>query len=380
MQRLLWMEGIFVLVVAAAPVLSQASTSVPKPAANAASDRKPATSTALPPADVIPERTLKFTPVDTGSSLDMPSVTSVPQCDTDGYMFLGIRDPKDLKMHTVVSIKGQEQQTYLPSAISDLHDVLILDFFPSSAEVGFLVRGSKDLPGSVGPGKSPAGIAWSSYHNYIAIFDRDGSYKKSVRVPVSYQLSHFAIFPSGEFLVTGYDQLNSVVRLLLLSSSGQIIKDIDLPAARTPVAEDAPYRSAEGARAAGKLMGSLVFTPYKNDILVWHANSNDAILDISSGGSVREVPMQTPPGFAFAGMIPSNDRWVGHFRTEKVQENSPFTSETYSYFELRPQDASVSTKLLISGDVPQFIACESDGSYITYKVDKDRKMILLKSN
>jgi hypothetical protein len=380
MLRLTWLGWIAVFAVAASLALAQTSPSVSKSPTGADSARKPSTSTAPAPAEEIPERTLKFTPVDTGSSLAMPSVTSVPQCDTDGYLFLSIPDPKDLKMHTVVSIKGRQSQTYLPSAISDLHDVFIADFFPSSSAVGFLVRGAKDLPGALGPHKSPAGIAWSSYHYYIAEFDRDGSYKGSVQLPVNYQLYHFAIFPSGEFLVSGYDQLNSTVRLLLLSSSGQIVKDIDLPAARTPVADNAPYRSVEGARAVTKMMSDLQFTPYNQDILVWRHNSNDPILDVTAGGGVREVPLQTPPGFVFAGMIPSNDRWVGHFRTHETPEYSRYTSTTYSYFELRPQDASLSSKLLISGDDPQSLACESDGSYITYKVDKNHKMVLLKSN
>ena len=141
-----------------------------------------------------------------------------------------------------------------------------------------------------------------------------------------------------------------------------------------------PYGSVDAARTVTNLMGSLVFTPYDEDILVWRMNSNDPVLDVDSGGGVREVPLQVPSGFAFVGMIPSNDRWVGHFRTQSTPENSPFTKETYSFFELRPQDASISSKLLISGDVPQDLACESDGSYITYKLDKNNKLVLLRSD
>ncbi len=289
-------------------------------------------------------------------------------------------DSKDLKTQIVVSFRGKESQTYSPSAISDLHDIDISDFFPSKSKVGFLVRGTKDLPGPPGHGKSPAGIAWSSYHDYIAEFNRNGSYKESIQLPVSYHISHFAIFPSGEFLVTGYDQINSTVRLLLLSSSGQISRTIDLPASRTPAAGDAPYGSVDAARTTTKLMSTFVFTPYNEDILVWRINSTDPILDVTSDGGVREVPLQMPSGFVFVDMVPSNDRWVGHFRIQNTVENSPFTSDTYSYFELRPQDASISSKLLIPGDIPQYLACESDGSYITYKLDKDKKLVLLKSD
>jgi hypothetical protein len=365
--RLTWT---FLLIAIAAPAFSQA----PTPAA------KPAPQKALAQADEIPERTLKFSPVDSDSTVALSPVTSVPQCDDDGYLFLDMRDPKNLKMHSVVAFNGKKSQTYLPASIPDLHDVFIEDFYPSDAEVAFLVRGSKDTPGEPGAGKSPAGIEWTSYHNYIVEFNRDGSYKDTVELPMNYQVYHFALFPSGDFLVSGYDQLNTAVRLVLVNSSGQIVRDIDVPAARKSVAGDAPYRSVIRSRAMAKLMGSLSFTPYDQDILVWRANSNDPILDVSSGGGVREVPLQAPPGYVLADMIPANDRWVGHFRTQSTPEYSRFTPDTFSYFELRPQDASASAKLLIPDGVPQSLACESDGSYITYSVDKDHKMTLLRSN
>jgi hypothetical protein len=108
-----------------------------------------------------------------------------------------------------------------------------MSFFPSDSVVGFLVRASKELPGAPGTGKSPAGIPWNKYHSYIAEFDRNGSYKESIELPMTYVLSHFAILPSGEFLVTGYDELNSTPKLLFLNSSGQVVRSIDLPAARS---------------------------------------------------------------------------------------------------------------------------------------------------
>jgi hypothetical protein len=360
----------FLLFLAAVPAFSQA----PPPAPAQATEATPAQ------AEVLPERTLKFSPVESNSTMAVSPVTSLPQCDTEGYLFLDMLDPKDLKKHTLVSFRGKESHTYLPSAISDLRDVTVFGFFPSTSEVGFLVRGTKGSPGSPGPGKSPAGIDWSSYHSYIAKFDRDGNYKGSIEIPASYQLTRFAIFPSGDFLVAGFDQLNTAVRLLLVKSSGEISKTIDLPGARTSAAADASYHSVEAARATTKLMGTIMFTPYKEDILVWRMNSTDPILDVNSGGGVREVPLQTPSGFAFVDLIPSNDRWVGHFRVLSAMENGPFTSDTYSYFELRPQDASVSSKLLISGDVPQHLACESENTYITYTLDKDNKLVQLRSN
>jgi hypothetical protein len=358
------------LILLAAPALSQSVRVVGRDAIqNAAAVEN----------EAVPERTLKFAPVQSDSTTPISPVTSVPECGPDGSLFLDMLDPKDLKKHTLISFYKEKSQTYSPSAIPDLHDVTIFGFYPSGKIVGFLVRGTKEMSGGAGgPGKSPAGFAWSGYHNYVVEFSPDGSYKDLVELPVSYQLSRLAIFPSGEFLVAGYDQVNSTARLLLLDSSGRISRTLDMPASR--IFSSGPYGSIEAARASRELISTLAFTPYGQDILVWRGGNSDPILDVGSGGGVREVQLQEPPGLSFVGMIPANDRWVAHFRVQGVAENSPFSQNAYFYYELRPQDASASAKLVISGDVPQFLACESDGRYTTYKLDKDNKLALFTAN
>ena len=112
--------GAVLLFLVAAPIFSQAPAPVPEQATDAGPVQ----------AEVIPERTLKFSPVDSGSAMTVSPVTALPQCDTEGYLFLDMLDAKDLKKHTLVSFRGKENQTYLPSAISDLHDINIFGFFP----------------------------------------------------------------------------------------------------------------------------------------------------------------------------------------------------------------------------------------------------------
>ena len=331
--------------------------------------------------EVAPERTLKFSLVKSDPTISISPVTSIPQCSSDGSLFIDMLDPKDLDKHTLVSFYENKSRTYYPSLISDLHDVTVLGFYPTKSVVGFLVRGTKEAPGGgTGSGKSPSGFSWSSYHYYVAEFNLDGTYRESVELPISNPLSRLAIFPSGEFLVVGYDQLNAAVRLLLLDSSGHVSKTLDIPAARTSAGAEAPYGSIEAAHAARNLVGSIALTPYDQDILVWRGGSNDPVLEVGSGGAVREVPLQVPSGFVFVEMVPANDRWVAHFRIQGAAENSAFSQKTYSYSELRPQDGSVSSRLVIPPDDPQFLACEKDGNYIAYKLDKDNKLMMLSAN
>lgn len=322
----------------------------------------------------VPTRTLEFKAIDSDPALSLSPITTLPpHCTSDGSLFLDLLDPKDLARHTVVSVRGRRTQTYSPSAISDLHSIHVFSFFPSDSMVGFLVRGTKSSP------SASAAVPWSEYHNYIALFDRDGSYKKSIELPMAYPPSHIAILPSGEFLVSGYDKVNSAARLLFLDSSGQIVRLIDLPASRTSPPVSPPYGSGESMMQWSKLIGFVVFTAYKDDILVWRARSSDPILDVGPGGRVREVTLQVPPGLVFEDMLASTDRWVAHFRSSAAKENSALNQSDYFYYEVRPEDGTLSSKLLQTGVIPLSLACEGGGNYEAFTRDKDKKLILLGS-
>jgi hypothetical protein len=47
--------------------------------------------------------------------------------------------------------------------------------------------------------------------------------------------------------------------------------------------------------------------------------------------------------------------------------------------EARPQDGSLSAKLVQAGDMPRSIACENDGIYTSFKMNKAGKTVLLQA-
>lgn len=327
----------------------------------------------------IPTKSLEFKISSGPPALSISPLTTLPvQCTSDGALFLDMLDPKDPAKHTVVSIEGDRVQTYSPKSIPGLNDIYVMSFFPADSAVGFLVRGTTEAPGPPGPGTSPAGVAWSKYHYYIAEFNRDGSYKKTIRPAVTYPLSRFAILPSGEFLVTGYDRLNSAAHLLLLDQSGQVAHEFDLPAFRTAADGNAPYASVDSMRNSSRLMGSVLFTPYGQDILAWRAGGNDPVLEIGVGGTFREVSLQSPPGAELVSLIPATDRWVGLLRSGPAAEGAPYNQTDYAWYEFIPTDGGISAKLLQPEDGPfRSAACERNGTYITFERDKDGRAVLL---
>lgn len=329
----------------------------------------------------VPVEVLAFSAVESDPSLSISPVLSFPpHCASDGSLFLDMLDPKDPRDHTVIAVRGKKTQTYLPLKIPDLHDVFVMNYFPSDSIVGFLVRATRESPGAAGPGRSPAGVEWSKYHNYIAIFDRNGSYKESIELAMNYSLSHLAVFPSGDFLVSGYDRVNSALQLLYLDSSGKIIRTLQIAASRLAADGNAPYGSAQSMMESTQLLGSIVFTAYNQDILIWRRNSNDPILDVAPGGTAREVPLQLPPRSVFVNMIDANDRWVAQFRSSSAVQDSPLNPKEYSYYTLRAHDGSLVSKLIQSGITPLSIACENAGTYTAFKWAEGNKLVLLNAN
>jgi hypothetical protein len=298
------------------------------------------------------------------------------------------RKPLSPVNYTLIIIRGKKIQTVSSSAISDLNDVTVWDVFPADSGLFFLVRGSKEQPGERGRGKSQAGIPWSSYRNYIAHFDTDGVYKGTTEIQIECDIthpwhcdvSHLAVFPNGDFLITESDPANSVLRLLYLNSSGAVVKPIDIPAGRRPLEWGEPDSNPSIRQEARAYLASVFFSASDQNILAWRSNSDDPILELRPGGAVREAPLQIPHGYRFVDMVTANDRWVAHFRTQETSSDARMSKETDSYYEVRPQDGSIAARLVEKEDAAPVIACESNGTYRAFKMSDTGKLILLKAD
>jgi hypothetical protein len=345
----------------------------------------------------VPSRNVEFKAVETDPTFSLPSTTeNYPHCFSDGSLVLQSVDWEALKKtpkgkfpkynDIVTIVQGKKTQTISSTSIADLTDFNVLDIFPADSGVYFLLQGTKEQPGERGPGKSPSGIPLNAYRNFVARFDRDGSYKSATELgvgcdlsrPGSCDLGHLAVFPSGDMLVTESDPATSTLRVLYLKSSGEVVKQIDVPASRKPMDWGDASSDPNLTQTAKMFLGSVYFTAVDQSIVVWRANGTDPVVEIRQGGGVREVPLQIPEGYRLADLVASNDRWVAHFRTENTPSNVRMSGDTDAYFDLLPQDGSLAAKIVQKGDAPLSIACESSGSYTSFKMDDAGKMVLLK--
>ena len=346
--------------------------------------------------EFVPSKAVDFEPVETDPSFALPPITNdYPHCLSDGSLVIRSTDwdavkstPKGKfpKYNEIVTIvRGKETQTILSTGISDLTDFLVVDGFPADAGVYLLLEGTKERPGQPGTGKSPSGIPLKEYGSYVARFDLDGDYKGATKLGVECDLTrpgyceirHLAVFPSGDMLVTEYDPAASTLKLLYLKSSGEVVKQIEVPASRKNIEWGDASSNSDIQRPAKTFLASVFFTAVGNNIVVWRANVNEPVVEVRQGGGVREVPLQIPQGWRFADMVASNDRWVVHLRSENTPPIARMSEDTDSYYEMRPQDGSLSAKIVQKGDTPLSIACESSGAYTSFKMNDAGKMVLL---
>ncbi len=346
---------------------------------------------------MFPTRAVEFKAVETHPNFALPTATTdYPHCLQDGSLVLQsvdwetvMKTPKGKfpKYNDIVTIvQGKKTKTTLSTSISDLTDFNALDIFPADSGIYFLLQGSKEQPGERGPGKSPWGIPLKDYRNYVARFDLDGTYKGATELgvacdlsrPGSCELRHLAVFPSGDMLVSESDPETSTLKVLYLNSSGQVVKQIEAPASRRPMEWGDATSNPGVRRAASMFLASVLFTAVDGNIVVWRANSDDPVVEVTQGGGAREVPIQIPKGWRFADMVASNDRWVVHFRPENTPPTVNMSADTDTYFDVRTQDGSLAAKIVQKGDIPLSIACESDGTYMSFKMDEAGKSVLLK--
>lgn len=334
----------------------------------------------------IPARNLKFEKGDAVPGLSISPVVVIPaQCTSDGVMYLDTLKPTDPRDRTVVAIGDKKSRSFSASGIGDLHDVTFISFFPTSSTVAFLVRATKEASTeerivTTSEGSSVVPVSKGEYRYYIAKFDSNGNYKGYIVLPPGYAFSRIAILSSGDFLVSGYDGANATARVLRVSSNGDPAGVVALP---PPMLEGAPSGlpdSPESLMASARMMSTILFTPYRDSVLLWRIGSKGPILEVSAGGGVREVSIQAPPGAVLADLLPATDRWVGHFRSPGVAADSSSPVETFngdSYYEINPGDGGLTSRLTQSGEVPGTISCESDGTFLAFETDADRHFFLL---
>jgi hypothetical protein len=308
-------------------------------------------------------------------------------CSSDGIPFVDYPQAPDFMEQIVYSLDPKGARAFSSKSVPDLYDVHFQSFFVGDSVVGLLVRATKDEKHSTTtynplPGFSAKPVPYypGEHHDYLVEFDRDGNYKSTVELPTAYHFWRIGALSDGSLLALGYDRANSVARLLLLDSGGQIVRPIEAPS----LTQDSPeLRQGESgpeinrARAESSLSWWL-FVPSRNRILLYQAHSATPLLEVGAGGALREVPLEAPKGYVLDGVVPANDRWIVRYRRQSLSNNGEIDArpETKNYllYEVDPANGSLKRQI-DPGTGPLFnIACEQDGVMTAFSMDNDKVM------
>ena len=314
-----------------------------------------------------------------------PLIANQKRCAPDGVIFMKMAVPPLYRERTVVALRDSNGGNgfSLSSMPQSLHGVALVDYFPSDSDVAILVTATKessqsDLHARTLDGKEvSAGRGFhGEFHNYIVIFDKNGSYESLIDLPESEDFLKMARTESGEFILLGFSRVNHAADLDLFTDSGQFIRNLQLPQGALdppPLSQSGTEDSADPNRALTAL-GLWEFVSTKGGILLFRPGRIDSLHEITSTGVIRKVRLEVPKGYQLDGFVPSNDRWIALFRRIGLDEKGPIdagaASGNFVMFDVNPLDGSLRTQLKIPDEYTVFdVACESDGELTIVTVD-----------
>jgi hypothetical protein len=307
-------------------------------------------------------------------------------CSSDGIPFVDFPDLSDPPQQTIYSLDPKGAHAFSAKPVTGLYDIRFQSFFAADSIVGILVNATKDDKHSAStyypmPGISKKAVPYytGEHHDYVVEYDRDGNYKSTVDLPSAYHFWRVAALPDGALLALAYDRANSVPRLLLLDSGGQVVRTLQIP---SEMADSPDLRQGEsgGALDLARAESSLswwLFAPSRNRILLYQAHANAPVLEVGAGGAVREVPLGAPKGYALDGIVPANDRWIMRYRRKGTPDlpgevDARPESGNYLLYVVNSSDGSLDSRI-DPGTGPLFnIACEQDGVFTAFSIDNDK--------
>ncbi len=386
-------------------VLSQTSTPAPQ-TSNAthpsATDQTgaPQQKTAAKPADApptvddteeqIPVVKLEFKPVG-----DVPGVngafafTSPVVCSADGVPYVSFVAPKSIGLHSVTSLDPNGSHTFSTQQLQGLYGIqTITGVMVSDAMLGMLVNATKDPsnPRTVNIGKDlpPLVLYPGKHQDFLAEFDLNGNFTKAVELdmPEGWHTWRLAALPDDSLLALGYDLINARPHLMILDSSGERKRDLQVPAMmdENPVFSEGASSDWKKRNNALGTINSWHFAWARQKVLLFQAHSSAPILEVGAGGMVREVTIEHPKGYGIDGVLPSNDRWLIRFRKDGLSEAGPIDSnpETKNYvlYEVDPFDGSLKRQIEMADGTLYSSSCEKDGTITAFTFDQDKVRLL----
>jgi hypothetical protein len=365
-----------------APGASQSgTTSQPrqKAAAKSADDPAPADD----PEDQIPVVRLEFKPAGAVPGVSGTSVFVNPVvCSADGVPYVSFIGAKSSVIQSVTSLDLKGSHAFSTQQIQGLYDIgSIGGVFVTDSMVGLRITATKDPTKSpqtidMGKGIPPRDVYPGKHQFFLAEFDLNGNFTKTVELPEELYIRRLAALPDDSLLALGYDLINARPHLMILDSGGERKRDLQIPAMmdENPAFAEAASGDWRQRNQALSTLSSWQFAWARNKVLLFQAHSSAPILEVGAGGAVREVTIEHPKGYGIDGVLPSNDRWLIRFRKDGLSDTGKISmnpnDKNFVLYEVDPVDGSLRRQIAMEMWNLFSASCEKDGTITAFTTDQ----------
>jgi hypothetical protein len=181
----------------------------------------------------------------------------------------------------------------------------------------------------------------------------------------------------------GEDTINRVPELLKMDSKGKDARPLDLFGSGLysqdrlgeffPGAENA---DRPGSTVMPRVLGSIQFVGHGENVLLVQTGTNFPLMEISEAGILRSIRLKLPTGVYIQSVLPSNKRELyvrlvdNRQKPQSQDELHPAPPNLLVVFD--PDSGNALRQISANGMPLQSIACESDGSFLGFKLVPDK--------
>ncbi len=259
----------------------------------------------------------------------------------------------------------------LDQVTEQLFDVRETDHYASDSVVAFLIDAASENKPEKKVYTKPDGTEGEYTRNaaerrpYIITFDRNGEHKKTVETDVDLRLNHLGVFPSGDFLVFGYDKKDHSPKLAMLKEDGSLSRWLRIQKGDAP---DSMMGTKDGSgKGDAVYVAPTELVPDGHSILVVQNKTTFPLLEVTEAGEIRAIHPRVPQEMRVYGLIGSDSNLYARVNPE----------DNGSIYELSAADGKVLRRFqLEKGNVASGVACVHDEKFLSFE-HGDGKLIPL---
>jgi hypothetical protein len=298
------------------------------------------------------------------------------QCSDDGTIFAsfvstaragsGLPPPPPgppTSILTSISRAGQAR-TFRLDQVPNLYISGEEDHYVSDSEVIFLVRASREnnpvkRAYTVGDYQGEKTVNAAEQHLYVVTFNRDAEYQRTAQIADLFKIQKIGLFPSGSFLVFGFDKSDYSAKLAMLKADGTLLKTIDIPKDG-----DAPPSTIGGGGASSTSRHSIApsqLIPEGHSIVIAQRQGGHLLIEVSEGGEARAIRPKLPETEDIKSLIPSDHNLyvIAASKTEPTNSHG-------SIYEIDPVVGTLMRTYVLGGGVTaDALACVIDGRFLS---------------